>query len=115
ILKEPLGKKDVHLPRAKSHHDDWIDSIRSRKDPIANVEVGARSVTVCHLGNLAYWYRQTLYWDPDAWDLINKAEDQGAMAGPAEGAAMSSAMARGVPRPIPLDRERRDPWQLPEI
>ncbi len=54
ILKRPLERKDVHLPQARSHHDDWLECVRMRKDPIANVEVGARSVTVCHLGNLAY-------------------------------------------------------------
>jgi predicted dehydrogenase len=107
ILKRPLERKDVHLPRATSHHQDWIDCIKSRKDPIANVEVGARSVTVCHLGNLAYWYRQPLFWDPDAWELDTNAE--------VEGDAMGQAMAARPPRSIPLDRERRDPWQLPEI
>ena len=36
----------------------------SRKRPICDVEIGARSVTVCHLGNLAYWNHRKLRWDP---------------------------------------------------
>jgi hypothetical protein len=28
------------------------------------VEIGCRSVTVCHLGNLAYWNHRHLRWDP---------------------------------------------------
>jgi predicted dehydrogenase len=112
ILKEPLAKKDVHLPRAKSHHDDWLECIRTRKDPIANVEVGARSVTVCHLGNLAYWHREELAWDPDAWELGNSVEVEVVAPAHMAGAPMAGPPAK---KPIPLDRERRDPWQLPEI
>ncbi len=108
ILKRPLERTDVRLPRAKSHHDDWLDCIRTRKDPIANVEVGARSVTVCHLGNLAYWYRRPMLWNAAAWELGEEVDaDANGPAG-----AMASDAGRA---PIPLDRERRGPWQLPEI
>jgi hypothetical protein len=82
----------VHLPEAPNHHQDWLDCILSRKRPIADVEIGARSVTVCHLGNLAYWNRRTLHWDPQAWRFVG--DDQANTW---------------------LDRERRDPWQLPKI
>ena len=27
-------------------------------------EIGARSASVCHLGNLAYWNHRRLKWDP---------------------------------------------------
>ncbi len=108
ILKRPLERNDVRLPRAKSHHDDWLDCVRSRKDPIANVEVGARSVTVCHLGNLAYWYRRPMFWDSDLWELGEEAE--AGVYGPGVTAATNTNR-----QPIPLDRERRDPWKLPEV
>jgi hypothetical protein len=35
-----------------------------RKKPICAVEIGCRSVTVCHLGNLACWNHRHLRWDP---------------------------------------------------
>jgi predicted dehydrogenase len=92
ILEEPLGEKDVHLGEATSHHQDWLDCIRSRRRPIADVEIGARSVTVCHLGNLAYWNRRALRWDPQAWRFVGDDEANSW-----------------------LDRTRRDPWQLPEV
>ena len=92
IVKEPLGEKEVHLPKSEGHHRDWVDCIRSRKRPVADVEIGARSVTVCHLGNLAYWYRRKLHWDPQNWRFIGD-DDANQW----------------------LDRARRDPWQLPEV
>jgi hypothetical protein len=110
ILKRPLEKKDVRLPRAKSHHDDWLACLRTRKDPIANVEVGARSVTVCHLGNLVYWHRQALDWDPLVWQFQNNT---GANY---YGYGVPPVIGRNSAGPsISLDRERRDPWQLPAI
>src|SRR5207249_7481963 len=60
ILKEPLGEKDVHIAKSPGHKKNWLECIKSRQRPICDVEVGARSVTVCHLGNLAYWNHRKL-------------------------------------------------------
>ena len=46
IVKEPLKSKDVHLRHSPGHHRDWLDCIRSRKRPVADVEIGARSVAI---------------------------------------------------------------------
>jgi len=59
--------------------------------PVAEVEKGARTVTIIHLGNLAYWNRKTLKWNPQEWQFEDPANNK------------------------LLDRERRDPWQLPEV
>ena len=64
ILKEPIGPGEVHLYKSRNHHDNWLECIRTRQRPIADVEVGCRSVTVCHLGNIAYWLNRPLKWDP---------------------------------------------------
>jgi predicted dehydrogenase len=93
ILKEPLTEKDVHLYNSPGHQRDWVNCIRSRKRPICDVEIGARSVTVCHLGNIAYWTHRKLKWDPKGWQFLGD---------PGEAAKL-------------LDRERRDPYQLPKF
>ncbi|MCX7427601.1 MAG: Gfo/Idh/MocA family oxidoreductase [Planctomycetia bacterium] len=92
IAKEPLGEKDVHLFKSPGHHRNWIDCIRSRQRPVCDVEIGARSITVAHLGNLAYWNRRKLKWDPANWRFVDDAEAN-----------------------TWLDRPRRDPWQLPTV
>jgi predicted dehydrogenase len=46
IVKDPLGAGDVHLEKSPGHHRNWIDCIRSRKAPVAEVEIGARTVTI---------------------------------------------------------------------
>ncbi|MBN2505834.1 MAG: Gfo/Idh/MocA family oxidoreductase [Verrucomicrobia bacterium] len=54
----------VKLYSSTSHLQDFLQCVRSRQRPICDVEIGARSVTVCHLGNLAYWNKRALKWDP---------------------------------------------------
>ena len=79
ILKEPLKPEDVHLPKAANHHQNWIDCIKSRERCICDVEVGARSVAVCHLANLAYWHRRKLRWNPQIWRFVNDEDADGWM------------------------------------
>jgi predicted dehydrogenase len=93
ILKEPLKDTDAHLPKAAGggHIANWLDCIKTRQRPICDVEVGARSVTVCHLGNLAYWHRRPLKWDPQRWSFVGDHEAN-----------------------TWLDYQRRGEWKLPQ-
>ena len=38
---------------AKPHLQNWLDCIKTRSEPAAPVEVGHRSVTICHLAGIA--------------------------------------------------------------
>jgi predicted dehydrogenase len=69
ILQEPLADSDVHLPRHAGHVANWIECVKERKQPICNVEVGARSIACAHLCNLAYWHRRRFRWDPLRWTI----------------------------------------------
>jgi len=64
IGEEPLPANAIHLYKSYNHGKDFLDCMRSRQKPICDVEIGCRSVTVCHLGNLAYWNHRHLKWDP---------------------------------------------------
>src|SRR5690606_8301967 len=70
VAAEPLGSGALRLYRSRGHHEDWQDAIRTRRRPICDVELGHRSVTVCHLANLAIWSRRTLKWDPAKEDFV---------------------------------------------
>jgi predicted dehydrogenase len=65
---------EVHLYKSPGHHQDWINGIRERKQPNCHVEIGARSATVCHLGNICYWLNRPLKWDPVNWTFIGDEE-----------------------------------------
>jgi predicted dehydrogenase len=65
LVGEYLNDKSIRLYDSNNHLGDWIQCIRSRQKPIADVEIGARTVTVCHLVNLSYYHDNArLMWDP---------------------------------------------------
>ena len=66
IARDPIGPADIRLYKSNNHHGNWLDCIRTRKKCVADVEIGARSATICHLGNIACELRQELEWDPVA-------------------------------------------------
>lgn len=77
IVAVPIATDDVHLYRSPAgghagHRQDWVDCMKSRRQPNCPIEIGARTVAVCHLGNIAYAHAEelagrALAWDPAAW------------------------------------------------
>jgi hypothetical protein len=48
--------------------------MRTRRRPICDVEIGARSASICHLGNIAYKLQRPLQWDPDHEEFLGDPE-----------------------------------------
>ncbi len=82
IAREPIGPADIRLYKSNNHHGNWLDCIRTRKKCVADVEIGARSATVCHLGNMAYELRQELTWDPVAERFTGNIEANSLLSRP---------------------------------
>ena len=51
--------------QAKYHLQDWLDCMCSRKAPLADVEIGHRSISVCHLVNITRQLGRKLQWNPE--------------------------------------------------
>lgn len=64
LIKEPLPADRVKLYESNDHMKNFAECLASRKRPICDVEVGHRSVTVCHIGNIAIRTGRKLQWDP---------------------------------------------------
>ena len=45
------------------HTKNFVDFVRARKEPFANIEVGVRATTTAVFGNVAYWTGAKLTWD----------------------------------------------------
>lgn len=65
LLGKPLPDDAERLYESNDHMGNFFDCIKSRKDPICNVEIGHRSATVCHLGAISLRTGKSLTWDPD--------------------------------------------------
>jgi predicted dehydrogenase len=74
ILEEPLTDQDQRVYFSDNHFRNWLDCLKSRKDPICTTEIGARSAEICHLANIGYWLRRRLKWNPDSHQFIGDAE-----------------------------------------
>jgi predicted dehydrogenase len=61
------GPYETRIP----HQVNFIESIRTRKDPVAPVEIGHSSATVCNLGNIACNLKRTIYWDSTTQSFVN--------------------------------------------
>lgn len=48
-----------------NHYQNWLDAIKSRQQPICDVEIGHRSASLCHIANIAYELNRPLTWNPE--------------------------------------------------
>jgi predicted dehydrogenase len=64
IITSVIGPDEVHLYESTDHHGNWLDCVRSRRQPIAPVEVAHRSCTACLLHHIAMKLKRRLRWDP---------------------------------------------------
>lgn len=69
--EEEKTAEDVAYETGIPHLVNFIDSMRTRKDPIAPVEVGHRTCTTCTLGNIAYELMRPVNWNPAAESFVN--------------------------------------------
>jgi hypothetical protein len=53
---------------------NFIESLRSGKEPIANVETGQRTCVTCILGNIAHELGRPVKWDPEKQYFVNDPE-----------------------------------------
>lgn len=74
LFKTPIDAKEYHVYPSSNHRRNWIECIRTRKPCICPAEVGHRSAAICHLGNIGYWLRRELKWDPKQEQFLGDAE-----------------------------------------
>ena len=60
--------------RSSLHLEDFIESVKSRRDPIVPVEIGQRTTTCCILGNIALELKRPVRWSPEEQYFINDPE-----------------------------------------
>lgn len=81
------------LWQAEYHMGFWLECIRTRERPNADVEIGHRSVSVAHLANIARRLGRKIQWDPEKEEIVGDEE--------------ANLLA--------VNRPRRKGWELPKI
>lgn len=70
LAARPLRAEEIHLYESDNHQGDFLDAVRSRQRPIADVEIGHRTATVCHLNAIAERIGRPVRWDPLAEEIV---------------------------------------------
>ncbi|MFP4055724.1 MAG: Gfo/Idh/MocA family protein [Candidatus Brocadiia bacterium] len=90
VGEDTFGPGDDEVPGRLSHRGNWHRCMVSRERPVADVEIGHRTITACHLGNISYWLGgRRIRWDPDREAILGDPEAS-----------------------LWLDRPMRAPWHL---
>ncbi len=80
VANPPELLKDIELPKIVSsqantaHVNNFFDCVKSRQTPAADVSIGHRSATVCHLGNIAVRTQKKIHWDPTSETIVGDTE-----------------------------------------
>ena len=82
LLKEFIGPEEIHLGRSPEHHRNFLDCVKTRRQPVAPVEVGHRTATICHLVNIAMLTGSKLKWNPDTEQIVNNVDANRMLARP---------------------------------
>jgi len=87
-----LPLPDIQIPNYRGKggiFGDFLHCVRTRERPFRDIELGHRTATVSHLGNIAYWLKRPLKWDPVKEEILGDTEANRW-----------------------LDRPMREPWSL---
>jgi len=90
IFREEIGADGIRLYESNDHMGNFLECMRSRKEPIAPVEAGHRTNSVCVIHHIAMKLKRKLKWNPDTEQFINDDDEANKM----------------------LDYPHRKPWEV---
>jgi len=82
IITSKIGPDEIHLYESSDHHGNWLESVKTRKPPIAPIEVGHRSCSTCLLHHIAMKLDRKVKWDPTRERFINDDEANSMLSRP---------------------------------
>jgi predicted dehydrogenase len=74
LADDPLPEGSIEAvyggPVSQNHTANFVDSMKSRKQPISDVWSHNRMLEICHLANIAMRLDRELQWDPDTRQIV---------------------------------------------
>ena len=70
LKDRPLSPSDIHLYESSHHEGNWLECIRTRRQPICPPQIGHRTATICHLNGIAERLNRPIQWDPVKEQII---------------------------------------------
>lgn len=82
IINSVIGPNEVHLYKSSDQHGNWLDCIKTRKQPISPVEVGHRACSACLIHHIVMKLKRKVRWDPVHEKFINDDEANSMLSRP---------------------------------
>jgi predicted dehydrogenase len=82
LLKVQIKPGQIHLGESTSHHANFIDCVRSRRDPIAPVEAGHKASYLGLIPEIACWLQRKVKWEPAKEQFVDDADANEMLARP---------------------------------
>ena len=64
LLDVKLKPSDIHLDESTEHHENFVNSVKTRKDPVSDVESGHKASLLGMLAETSVRLKRSLKWDP---------------------------------------------------
>ncbi|MFN7892961.1 MAG: Gfo/Idh/MocA family protein [Pirellula sp.] len=80
VANPPELLKDIEVPKIVNSHanarhvNNFLDCVKSREKPVADIAIGHSSATVCHLGNIAIRSGKKITWDPKTESIVGDTD-----------------------------------------
>ncbi|MDR1200080.1 MAG: Gfo/Idh/MocA family oxidoreductase [Tannerellaceae bacterium] len=74
LQNHEIGENEIRLYRSNDHYADFLNSMKTRKQPLSTVEVGHRTASLCMIVNLCYELNRKLAWNPQKEEFLNDDE-----------------------------------------
>jgi hypothetical protein len=74
LLDIKLGPDDVHLVESRSHGGNFVEAVKTRQDPVSNIEDAVHSDIISHVSDIAIRLGRKVVWDPFAEDFVGDEE-----------------------------------------
>jgi predicted dehydrogenase len=82
LMQLELGPNDVRLVESRNHYQNFVDCIKSRKDPVSFIEDAVRSDVFSHLGDIAIRLKRKIRWDWEKEEILGDPEASKRLARP---------------------------------
>jgi myo-inositol 2-dehydrogenase / D-chiro-inositol 1-dehydrogenase len=69
-----LPQNSIEVPHTIGEHYDFLMAVKEGNPPVMNAELGHRTSTVCHIGNISALLNRKLEWNPNAEKFVNDDE-----------------------------------------
>ena len=71
LLKLALQPDDVHLAESSNHHANFLECIRTRRDPVSHVDAGFAATVFTIVSDMATRLERKVVWDWSAERFVN--------------------------------------------